>query len=78
MWKKFMEDNEQQSKLIRSNADQLELLCTGRILQLHQDKKKFKRIYQEEHSKLSSRISYVSLLNFKLFEGIDQFNLFSF
>lgn len=62
-----MEEIEQQTKLIRTNAEQLETLCTGRILNLQQEKKKMKRQFQEDHSKISSRITQVSIvLKFKV------------
>lgn len=55
-----MEEIEQQSKLIRSNAEQLENLCNEKMSQLYQDKKKSRRLYQEEHTKIASQFAGVS------------------
>lgn len=59
-WRKFMDEIEQQSKLIRSNAEQLENLCSERMAQLYQDKRKSRKQYQEEHAKIASQFGHVS------------------
>lgn len=55
-----MEETEEQSKLIRNNANQLESLCVDRLLQLLQEKKKLKKQCVEEHLKISFRFTQVS------------------
>lgn len=55
-----MDEIEQQSKQIRSNAEQLENLCSERIAQLYQDKRKSRKQYQEEHAHISSQFAHVS------------------
>lgn len=55
-----MDEIEQQSKQIRFNAEQLENLCTDRISQLYQDKRKSRKQYQEEHAKIASQFAHVS------------------
>lgn len=59
-WRKFMDEIEQQSKQIRSNAEQLENLCSERMAQLYQDKRKSRKQYQEEHAKIASQFAHVS------------------
>ncbi|CAH1728224.1 unnamed protein product [Chironomus riparius] len=54
-WKKFMEEMENQSKLIRTNTENLENVCTDRMSQMCQEKRKLKKQYQEEHAKIASR-----------------------
>jgi tyrosine-protein kinase Fer len=55
-----MDELEQQSKQIKSNAEQLENLCSDRISQLYQDKRKSRKQYQEEHAKIVSDFAHVS------------------
>lgn len=61
VWKNIMEETENQSKLVKSHADQLESLCNERLSQVIQEKKKLKKQFQEEHSKILSRFTQVSL-----------------
>ncbi|CRL07876.1 CLUMA_CG020915, isoform C [Clunio marinus] len=59
-WKKFMDEIEQQSKQIRFNAEQLENLCSDRMTQLYQDKRKSRKQYQEEHAKVASQFAHLT------------------
>lgn len=59
-WRKFMDEIETQSKQIRLNAEQLENLCSDRMSQLYQDKRKSRKQYQEEHAKIASQFAHVS------------------
>lgn len=59
-WRKFMDEIEQQSKQIRFNAEQLENLCSDRMQQLYQDKRKSRKQYQEEHTKIATQFAHVS------------------
>lgn len=56
-----MDEVEQQSKQIRYNAEQLENLCSDRMSQLYQEKRKSRKQYQEEHAKIVSQFAHVSL-----------------
>lgn len=59
-WKKFMEEMENQSKLIRTNTEHLESLCTDRMSQMCQEKRKLKKLFQEEHAKIATRFYQVN------------------
>jgi tyrosine-protein kinase Fer len=61
-----MEGIEQQSKLNRSNAENLENLCNKEMCQLQQDKRKLKKLYQDEHSKIAAPFHQVSRFNNRL------------
>ena len=64
-----MDEIEQQSKQIRFNAEQLENLCSDRMAQLYQDKRKSRKQYQEEHAKVASQFAHVSFyFESKLFD----------
>lgn len=60
VWRKFMEEIESQAKQIRTDAELLESLCSERVAQLHQDKRKTRKQFQEEHAKISSANSSVN------------------
>lgn len=55
-----MEELEQSAKQMRMNADLLEGLCQDRLATLHQDKRKARKAYQEEHSKIIAQFNNVS------------------
>lgn len=59
-WRKYMDEIEQQSKQIRNNAEQLENLSSDRMAQLFHDKRKSKKQYQEDHSRIASQFAHVS------------------
>lgn len=59
-WKKFMEEMENQSKLIRTNTENLENVCNDRMSQMCQERRKLKKQYQEEHAKIASRFYQVN------------------
>lgn len=61
-----MDEIEHQSKQIRSNAEQLENLCSDRMAQLYQDKRKSRKQYQEEHAKIASQFGHVSKLGLSI------------
>lgn len=56
-----MEELEQSAKQIRMNADLLEGLCQGKLAQLFQEKRKARKAYQEEHSKIAAKFNNVSV-----------------
>lgn len=55
-----MEELEQESKQIRFNSEQLETLCTDKITQLYQDKRKARKMFQEEYQKIATQFTHVS------------------
>lgn len=59
-WRTTMEELDQSAKQLRMNADLLEGLCQDRLAQLFQDKRKARKAYQEEHSKIAAQFNNVS------------------
>lgn len=59
-WRSFMEEMEQQAKQVRFNSEQLDNLCSDRITQLYQEKRKSRKQFQEEHNKIASQFAHVS------------------
>lgn len=55
-----MEELEQSAKQIKMNADLLEGLSQGKLAQLFQEKRKARKAYQEEHSKIAAKFNNVS------------------
>lgn len=55
-----MEELEQSAKQMRMNADLLEGLCQDKLAGLFQDKRKARKAYQEEHSKIIAQFNNVS------------------
>lgn len=55
-----MEELEQSAKQMRINADLLEGLCQDKLAGLFQDKRKARKAYQEEHSKIIAQFNNVS------------------
>lgn len=54
-----MEELEQQAKQFKTNADSLEVVCE-KLTHLTQDKRKARKIFQDEHMKISARLNHVS------------------
>lgn len=54
-----MDDLDQQAKQFRLNAESLEGLCE-KLTHLSQDKRKARKSYHEEHTKIASRLTQVS------------------
>uniref|UniRef100_U5EPN0 Tyrosine-protein kinase n=1 Tax=Corethrella appendiculata TaxID=1370023 RepID=U5EPN0_9DIPT len=59
-WKIFMDEIEHTSKQIKSNAEQLDIVCQDKLTTLYQDKRKARKLYQEEHSKITTQFSHLS------------------
>jgi len=59
-WRSFLDELEQQSKQIRTNAEHLEQLCSERMMQLYQDKRKLRKQYTDDHAKIASQFAHVS------------------
>ncbi|XP_055613638.1 tyrosine-protein kinase Fer-like, partial [Uranotaenia lowii] len=56
-WRAFMEELEHTAKQIRANAEQLEALCLEKLAHLYQEKRRVRKQYQEEHTKIASKFS---------------------
>lgn len=59
-WRIIMEEWEQMAKQFKSNAEFLESLCQDKLTHLHQDKRKARKTYQEEHNKIATQFTNVS------------------
>ncbi|CAO1430994.1 unnamed protein product [Diamesa tonsa] len=59
-WRSFMEEMEQQAKQVRFNSEQLDNLCSDRITQLYQEKRKSRKQFQEEHNKIASQFAHLT------------------
>lgn len=60
-----MEDWEQTSKQLKANAELLESVCQDKLTHLYQDKRKARKLYQEEHIKIAAQFNHVSeIVNF--------------
>ncbi|KAG5673688.1 hypothetical protein PVAND_003712 [Polypedilum vanderplanki] len=55
-WKRFMEELENQSKLIRKKMECLENICIDRISNILVEKRKIKKQCQDDHEKIASRL----------------------
>lgn len=76
-----MEEWDQTAKQLKSKAELLESVCQDKLTHLYQDKRKARKTYQEEHSKIAAQFTTVS--NFFFFTmqynaTSFQFNYFSF
>lgn len=54
-----MDELDQQAKQFKSNAEQIEVVCE-KLAHLSQDKRKARKTYQEEHTKIAARLNHVS------------------
>ncbi|XP_021693538.1 tyrosine-protein kinase Fer isoform X4 [Aedes aegypti] len=59
-WRTFMEELEHTAKLIKSNAEQLESVCLDKLAHLYQDKRRVRKQYQEEHTKIATKFSHMT------------------
>lgn len=55
-----MEELEHTAKQIKANAEQLESVCLDKLAHLYQDKRRVRKQYQEEHTKIATKFSHVS------------------
>uniref|UniRef100_A0A182VWY1 F-BAR domain-containing protein n=1 Tax=Anopheles minimus TaxID=112268 RepID=A0A182VWY1_9DIPT len=60
-WRSFMEELEHTAKQIRTNAEQLETACHEKLVSLYQEKRRVRKQYQEEHTKIATQFSHVSI-----------------
>lgn len=54
-----MEECDHTSKQLRANAELLETVCKDKLQQLHQDKQRARKAYQEEHQKITTQFNNV-------------------
>uniref|UniRef100_A0A6B2EHM0 Tyrosine-protein kinase n=1 Tax=Phlebotomus kandelakii TaxID=1109342 RepID=A0A6B2EHM0_9DIPT len=59
-WRTLMEELEQTAKQLKCNAEFLELLCQDKLTQLYQDKRKARKTYQEEHSRIATKFNHLT------------------
>lgn len=59
-WRTFMEELEHTAKQIKSNAEQLESVCLDKLAHLYQDKRRVRKQYQEEHTKIATKFSHMT------------------
>lgn len=57
-----MDECDQMSRQLRTNAELLEMVCKDKMHQLHQDKQRARKSYQEEHQKITTQFNNVSLV----------------
>ncbi|XP_053679586.1 tyrosine-protein kinase Fer isoform X1 [Anopheles nili] len=59
-WRSFMEELEHTAKQIRTNAEQLETVCHDKLASLSQEKRRVRKQYQEEHTKIATQFSHLT------------------
>lgn len=59
-WRAIMEEWDQTAKQLKSKAELLESVCQDKLTHLYQDKRKARKTYQEEHSKIAAQFTTVS------------------
>lgn len=55
-----MEEMDNAAKLIRQNADNIENKCVDAINALYAEKRKARKLYQEEHTRILQQFTHVS------------------
>ncbi|XP_065371235.1 tyrosine-protein kinase Fer isoform X3 [Calliphora vicina] len=58
-WRSYMDELDQQAKQFKSNAEQIEVVCE-KLAHLSQDKRKARKTYQEEHTKIAARLNHLT------------------
>lgn len=61
-----MDDCEQTARQLKENAELLDSLCKEKLTQLHHDKQRARKAYQEEHSRLAAQFHNVNTFFFFL------------
>lgn len=56
-WRAIMEEWDQTAKQLKSKAELLESVCQDKLTHLYQDKRKARKTYQEEHSKIAAQFT---------------------
>ncbi|XP_037909618.1 tyrosine-protein kinase Fer isoform X1 [Hermetia illucens] len=58
-WRAYMDELDHQAKQFKTNAEMCEMVC-DKISYLSQDKRKARKAYQEEHTKISARLNHLT------------------
>lgn len=58
-WRSYMDELDHQAKQFKTNAELLEVVCE-KLTHLSQDKRKARKIYQEEHTKIAARLNHLT------------------
>ncbi|XP_037884433.1 tyrosine-protein kinase Fer isoform X2 [Glossina fuscipes] len=58
-WRSYMDELDHQSKQFKTNAELLEVVCE-KLTHLSQDKRKARKTYQEEHTKIAARLNHLT------------------
>lgn len=64
-WKNMMEELDNTAKLIRQNADSIESKSLDALNALYAEKRKVRKLYQEEHTRILQQFTHVSGLRGK-------------
>ncbi|PZC76967.1 hypothetical protein B5X24_HaOG203917 [Helicoverpa armigera] len=64
-WRAMTEEWENISRLIRTNAEALESKALDRLTALMVERRKSRKVYQEDHTKISSQFTQALYLNHK-------------
>ncbi|XP_055543451.1 tyrosine-protein kinase Fer isoform X2 [Wyeomyia smithii] len=59
-WRSYLEELEYTAKQIKANAEQLEAVCLDKLAHLYQDKRRVRKQYQEEHTKIATKFSHIT------------------
>lgn len=57
-----MDEIDQTAKQFKTNAEILDSICTDKLATLYQEKRKARKAYQEEHSRIATQFSHVSFI----------------
>ena len=68
-----MDELEHIAKQIKTNAEQLDNNCLEKLSQLYQEKRKARKQYQEEHSKIATQFSHVSTTIYSVFYSNEKY-----
>lgn len=60
-----MDDCEHTARQLKENAELLDALCKEKLTQLHHDKQRARKAYQEEHSRLVAQFHNVRYITSK-------------
>lgn len=66
-WKTMMEELESAAKLIKANADAVEKETLEKLNSLCMEKRRARKVYQEEHNRISQQFGNVSMQTTKQF-----------
>ncbi|XP_058455999.1 tyrosine-protein kinase Fer isoform X2 [Malaya genurostris] len=59
-WRLYLEELEHTAKQIKANAEQLDAVCLEKLTHLYQEKRRVRKQYQEEHTKIATKFSHIT------------------